>query len=450
VRETVVEKDTKQMTLFKDLFHKPVEIDFNGGEISSDAGLLFIAQHERKLGIVNHFCNSITDGRHPSYITHKITELTRQRVFQIIAGYSDGNDSDRLRKDPVFKMVCGELPKSGKDLASQPTFSRFENAPSRTDLYRMGLAIIDRYVASKKRAPKRITLDIDDTEDITHGHQQLSFFNAFHGDFCYMPIHVYDGDTGDLIMSVLRPGKRPSGKEIAMILKHIVSHIRKSWPKTNITVRGDGNYGVSDVLDFCESHHLQYVFGFTGYAPVLKKAKSFIREARIRYQKRHRLSRCYGEFSYKAQIWKKSRRVIVKAEHNEKGPNVRFVVTSLKRPCPKTVYKNIYCRRGKMELWIKEHKVHLESDRTSCSSFQANQFRLFLHSLAYQILHSFRMHNLEKTGFAKSQFNSIRLHLIKIGARILEKSTCVKVHLPSSFVYQDDIRIAYGYGCRSG
>jgi len=438
------------MTLFKDLFHKPVEIDFNGGEISSDAGLLFIAQHERKLGIVNHFCNSITDGRHPSYITHKITELTRQRVFQIIAGYSDGNDSDRLRKDPVFKMVCGELPKSGKDLASQPTFSRFENAPSRTDLYRMGLAIIDRYVASKKRAPKRITLDIDDTEDITHGHQQLSFFNAFHGDFCYMPIHVYDGDTGDLIMSVLRPGKRPSGKEIAMILKHIVSHIRKSWPKTNITVRGDGNYGVSDVLDFCESHHLQYVFGFTAYAPVLKKAKSFIREARIRYQKRHRLSRCYGEFSYKAQIWKKSRRVIVKAEHNEKGPNVRFVVTSLKRPCPKTVYKNIYCRRGKMELWIKEHKVHLESDRTSCSSFQANQFRLFLHSLAYQILHSFRMHNLEKTGFAKSQFNSIRLHLIKIGARILEKSTCVKVHLPSSFVYQDDIRIAYGYGCRSG
>jgi hypothetical protein len=159
-------------------------------------------------------------------------------------------------------------------------------------------------------------LDIDDTDDITHGNQQLSFFNAFHGDNCYMPIHVYDGDSGELIMSVLRPGKRPSGKEIAMILKHIVSRIRKAWPKIRIIVRGDGNYGVSDAMDFCESHNLQYIFGFTDYAPVLRKAKFWMREAKIHYNKRHRISKSYGEFQYRAKKWKQARRVIVKAEHS--------------------------------------------------------------------------------------------------------------------------------------
>jgi hypothetical protein len=445
-----MEKDTKQMVLFKDLFHKPVEIDFNGGNVSSDAGLLFISQYERKLGIIKHFCESIADRRHPSYITHQLTELMRQRVFQIIAGYPDGNDSDALRKDPVFKMVCGQMPKNGKDLASQPTFSRLENAPSQTDLYRMGQATVDGYVASKKSPPVQIILDIDDTDDITHGHQQLSFFNAFHGDYCYMPIHVYDGDSGDLIMSVLRPGKRPSGKEIAMILKHIIARIRKAWPKVRIIVRGDGSYGVSDVMDFCESHNLQYVFGFTGYAPVLRKAKSWMREAKIQYNKRHRPSKCYGEFPYRAKKWKQARRVIVKAEHNEKGSNTRFIITNMKRHCPKNLYKKIYCRRGKMELWIKEHKVHLQSDRTSCSSFHANQFRLFLHSLAYQIMHSYRVNALKATGFSKSQFDTIRLHLIKIGARILELSTRVKVHLPTSFAYQEDIRILYAECCGPG
>jgi hypothetical protein len=169
-----MEKDTKQMVLFKDLFQKPVEIDFNGGDISSDTGLLFISQYERKLGIIDHFCDSMIDRRHQSYITHQHIELMRQRVFQVIAGYPDGNDADALRKDPVFKMVCGHMPKNGKDLASQPTFSRLENAPSRTDLYRMAQAIVDGYVASKKNPPVKIILDIDDTDDITHGHQQLS------------------------------------------------------------------------------------------------------------------------------------------------------------------------------------------------------------------------------------------------------------------------------------
>jgi hypothetical protein len=445
-----MEKDTKQMVLFKDLFHKPVEIDFDGGNVSSDAGLLFISQYERKLGIIKHFCESLADRRHPSYITHELTELMRQRVFQIISGYPDGNDSDALRKDPVFKMVCGQMPKNGKDLASQPTFSRLENAPSRTDLYRMGQATLDGYVASKQSPPVQVILDIDDTDDITHGHQQLSLFNAFHGDYCYMPIHVYDGETGDLVMSVLRPGKRPSGKEISMILKRIVARIRKAWPKVHIIVRGDGNYGVSDVMDFCESHNLQYVFGFTGYAPVLRKAKYWVREAKIQYNKRHRMSKSYGEFPYRAKEWKQARRVIVKAEHSKKGPNTRFVVTSLKRQCPKNLYKKRYCPRGKMELYIKEHKVHLQSDRTSCSSFQANQFRLFMHSLAYRILHSYRVNVLKATGFAKSQFDTIRLHLIKIGARILELATRVKVHLPTSFAYQADIRILYAECCGPG
>lgn len=234
-------KFTKQLLLFKDISGKKVQADFDGGEISSDAGLLFLREVERQSGAIGCISGVLRDRRHPSYITHPLVELLKQRVFQIISGYEDANDCDGLRRDPIVKMACERLPLSEDDLGSQPTMCRFENAPSRTDLYRIGEAFVDMFIDSYKKAPRGIILDLDDTDDETHGHQQLPLFNAFHDMYCYMPMHIYEGKSGKLVAAILRPGKRPSGKEIVSILKRIVGKIRQAWPEVGIIIRGDSH-----------------------------------------------------------------------------------------------------------------------------------------------------------------------------------------------------------------
>jgi len=209
---------TKQLLLFKGISGKKIEADFNGGEISSDAGLLFLREVEERIGLISKMADSLRDRRHPGYVQHQLLELFRQRIFQIAGGYEDGNDSNELREDPIMKIACERLPE-GEPLASQPTISRFENSLSRTDLYRIAKVFLDVFIESYEEPPEALILDIDDTDDRTYGHQQLSLFNAYHGDYCYLPIHIYEGQSGRLITTVLRPGRRPSGKQIVSILK---------------------------------------------------------------------------------------------------------------------------------------------------------------------------------------------------------------------------------------
>lgn len=433
-------KFTKQLLLFKDISGKKIEADFDGGEVSSDAGLLFLREVEKRSGIIRRIANVFRDRRHPGYITHQLLELLKQRVFQIISGYEDGNDCDALRSDPILKIACERLPDSEKHLASQPTMCRLENAPSRTDLYRIGEALVDIFIDSYKRAPEGIILDLDDTDDETHGHQQLSLFNAFHDMYCYMPIHIYEGRSGKLITAILRPGKRPSGKEIVAILKRIVGKIRSAWPEVGIIIRGDSHYACPEVYDFCEKEELKYVFGLTPQNPMWEEAEELEEEAKKLYAFYKEPVKLFGEFQYQAKSWSEPLRVIYKAEHNHKGANTRFIVTNLEHSRRRFIYQNVYSGRGKMELFIKEHKRHLFSDRTSCTSFEANQFRLFLHSIAYVLLHKFRELHLRGTEFAKAQFDTIRVKLIKIAARVRQMKTRVKIHLPTSFPYKRQIQ----------
>jgi len=441
---------TKQLLLFKDISGKKIEADFDGGEVSSDAGLLFLRETEAKHGIIRRVANVLHDRRHQSYITHDLLELFSQRVFQIASGYEDANDCDDLRKDPIIKIACEKLPLSEEELSSQPTMCRFENAPSRTDLYRLGEALVDLFIDSYKRAPEGIILDLDDTDDETHGHQQLRLFNAFHDMFCYMPMHIYEGKSGKLITAILRPGKRPSGKEIVSILKRIVKKIRDAWPDVGIMIRGDSHYGAPEVYDFCEGEDLKYIFGLTPQNPMWKEAEELIEEAKKHHTFHKETIKLFGEFEYQAKSWSKPLRVIYKAEHNHRGPNTRFIVTNLEHSRRRFIYQTAYSGRGNMELYIKEHKNHLFSDRTSCTSFEANQFRLFLHSVAYVLMHSFRELHLRGTEFARAQFNTIRLKLIKIGARVRQMSTRVKVHLPSSFPLKEELEKIWLSCCGAG
>jgi len=429
-----MEKHTHQTMLFKEFLQKKVEVDFDGGEITSDAGLLFLRESETQTGIIDRVSNALTDKRNPSYIKHNLSQLLTQRVFQIAAGYEDGNDCNELRNDPIFKIACNK-----EDvLASQPTMCRFENSPSRSALYQIGRALVDTFIASYDKVPRGILIDIDDTADAVYGAQQQSLFNSFHDCHCYMPIHIYEGKSGKLISTILRPGKRPSGKEIVSILKRIIKQIRQSWPRVGILLRGDAHYSCPEVYDYCEENNIKYALGFKSYPTVVRQASGYMDKVREFYEQRGRAQKLYGEFIYQATSWSRANRIVVKAEYNSLGSNTRFIVTNLTHSRCRFIYEKIYCARGAMELMIKEHKSHLLSDRTSCSGFSANQFRLFMHSIAYILMHAFREKHLKNTALAKAQFDTIRLKLFKIGARVKYLTTKVKIHLPSAFALKDE------------
>jgi hypothetical protein len=429
-------QNTKQTMLFKAISHKKVVADFNGGDVSSDAGLLFLREMEKNTGIISRIANVLHDRRHPGYVKHALQQILRQRAYQIAAGYEDANDSDQLRHDPILKIACDQL---DAPLASQPTISRFENAFSRKNLYRIAEAFVEAFLDSYKKAPKGIILDLDDTDDPTYGHQQLSFFNAYHNSYCFMPLHIYEGKSGKLITTILRTGKRPSGKEIVMILKRIVRKIRRAWPTVGIIIRGDSHYGCPEVFDFCDEHNLKFVLGVTGRSPMLLKVQNLAEKAKELYLEKGQPVKLFTEFQYQADSWRAPQRIICKVEYNDKGSNIRFILTNLFNANIRMIYQTIYCGRGSMELMIKEHKNHLRSDKTSCSSFKANQFRLFLHSIAYVLLHAFREKCLKNTQFAKAQFDTIRLNVLKIGARVIQLATKIKIHLPTSNPYQDEL-----------
>jgi hypothetical protein len=438
VGETAMTEYTNQLMLFKELSDKKVLAAFDAGQASSDGGLLLLRELEARIGVISRVAGVIRDRRHPGYIEHSVEDLLKQRVFQIASGYEDGNDCDSLRDDPAMKIACEKLPDSEHVLASQPTMCRFENAPSRTDLYRIGAAISDAFIDSYLQAPKAIILDIDDTCDEIHGAQQLSLFNAYHDNYCFLPIHIYEGQSGKLVTAILRPGKRPNGKEVAMIFKRLIKKIKKAWPRVQIIIRGDSHYASPEIMDFCEENNIHFIFGLTPNKKTMATAQNIMGTALSLFQSSGKPIKLYSEFRYQAGTWSKARRVIVKAEHNHIGSNTRFIVTNIQQAWRKFLYEKLYCGRGMMELFIKEHKNHLASDRTSCSGFAANQFRLFLHSLAYILLHTLRTKYLIHTEWAHAQFNTIRNKLLKIGVEVRCLATRVKISMPSSYPYQKD------------
>jgi len=417
---------------------KKVIADFEGGIVTSDAGLLFLRETERRVGIIRRLSECIPDNRDERYIDHQMRELMTQRVMQIACGYEDADDSDSLRSDPVLKIACGRAPLSGKALGSQPTMSRLENTVSRTTLFRMGQTFVDNFLDSYRRAPEKIVIDVDDTDDPTHGAQQMSLFNAYYDEYCYMPLHIYEGYSGKLICTVLRPGKRPTGAEISAILERILIRIRRRWPKVRMVIRGDSHFSGPEIFDVCaRMRRVHFVVGLSNNRALAPLVEDAVQRVEAAYKQLGKKVKIFVEFPYQAQSWSQPQRVICKIEVSEQGRNVRFIVTDINGKGPQRMYDESYCGRGRMENFIKNHKNALHSDRTSCSRFEANMFRLYLHSAAYVLMHALNEKGLRGTSFAGSQFDTIILKVLKIGAQVIERLTNIRIHMPTSSPFKE-------------
>lgn len=420
---------------FPAIGRKKVSAAFDGGRLTSDGGVLLLAQAEREMRICARLAGCIADPRDPSRVIHPLGDILRARVLAICCGYEDADDLDALRDDPGFRLALGKLPGSGVGLASQPTMSRWENAPTTRELARMMQAMIGIYCASYPVPPKAVTLDIDDTCDIVHGYQQLSFWNGHHGERCFLPIHVYDTATGRPVAMLLRTGKTPSGAEAAGHIRRLVRHIRRHWPKTDITIRGDGHYGRPEVMAFCEAHGIDYVFGLPTNA-ALRADPTIVRVADACAVKRAEQDRVvlrhYAETRYGAKSWKCQRRVVARIEASTLGMDIRYVVTSLTGGTAEHIYDTLYCARGQAENLIKMHKTQLSSDRTSCRQANANQMRLILHTAAYWLMWRLRQAIPKTTALAASEFATLRLRLLKVAARVIETATRIRVAFASA------------------
>ena len=411
---------------------KKVSASFDGGAISSDGGLLLLREADRRLGLTRMLASCVEDRRDPSRISHAVEEMLLFRMMAIACGHEDADDCDALRDDPLFKLATGRLPESGAPLCSQPTMSRFENMPNKTGAARMTAMMVDLFCKSFAKQPAAITLDIDDTCDPVHGGQQLSLFNAHYDTHCFLPIHIYDVTSGKPVVVFLREGKTPSGKEVALVLKHLVRRIRKHWPTTRITFRGDSHYGRPEAMAWCEANGIGYIFGLAGNGVLHRQvyeAGDALKVARAE-QGTDKL-RGFTETRYAAASWATERRVIARFEATKQGFDARYIVTTLTGDA-QHLYDNVYCKRGQAENLIKMHKVQMASDRTSCQSAIANQVRLVLHTGAYWLMLALRNAIPATHELAKAEFDTLRLKLLKIGARIIETASRIRVHLASA------------------
>jgi hypothetical protein len=354
-------------------------------------------------------------------------------MLAIACGYEDGNDLDHLRSDPGFKLACGRLPDSGIDLCSQPTISRWENAPTRQEVAAMSYALIDIYCASHARPPREVTLDIDDTVDVAHGAQQLSLFNTHYGERCFLPMHVYEAATGRPVAVLLRSGKTPSGREVRGQIRRLVRRIRMHWPNTKLTIRGDSHYGRHEAMTWCEANGVDYIFGLGGNDALDRKVEGAADDVRVRWAEGEApVVRRYAETRYGAASWKCQRRVSARIEASGNGLDIRYVVTNIERGSAEWLYDTLYCERGQAENLIKLHKTQLASDRTSCRSPLANQVRLVLHTAAYWLLLMVRDAIPKPQALASAEFKTVRLRLIKIAARVIETATRVRIAFAAS------------------
>jgi len=407
---------------------KKVVAAFDGGRLTSDGGVMLLSAVEGELGVARRLASLIPDTRNPLLVTHSVEDVLRARMLAIACGYEDADDLDHLRTDPGFKLACGRLPDSGADLCSQPTVSRWENAPDLRAVIRMTYAMVDLYCASYRQPPRAVTLDIDDTVDVVHGHQQLALFNAHYDERCFQPIHVYDTATGRPVAVLLRPGKTPSGAEISHHLRRLVHRIRRHWPNTRLTVRGDGHYGRPEVMAWCEANDVSYILGLPGNRVLDGLVEPVADAVRVnRAINEADVVRRYTETRYGAKSWSCQRRVAVRIEATTKGLDIRYVVTNLTAGTAEWLYERLYCARGQVENLIKLHKTQLASDRTSCRDPLANQVRLVLHTGAYWLMLTLRDAIPRPQPLARAEFTTLRLRLLKVAARVIETASRVRI-----------------------
>ena len=449
---------TTQCLLFPGIFRKPVVAQFDQREGSSDGGALLLKAADQHYRLVAELTACLRDQRQGGKVDHTLRDLVAQRVFSIACGYPDANDAALLASDPIHKLLLDRPPIEGRDLASQPTVSRFENAVGVKELYRMGetlaRSVIRRHAKRLRRRVYRVTIDLDPTDDPTHGAQQLSFFNGHYDTWCYLPVMGFISFNEEaeqyLCAAVLRPGNAPAAVGAVGLLRRLIHIIRGRFPGVTIRVRLDGGFANPAVLEFLDAQtKLEYVVAMAKNAVLKRVAAPGIRRARQLSKSSGKTEHIYGETEYAARKWPYRRRVVIKAEvvrAPDKDPkdNPRFVITNMKQS-PQWIYERVYCQRGDIENRIKE--LHdLEIDRTSCTSFWANQFRVLLTAAAYVLMQELRL-QAAGTACARAQVRTLRERLLKLGARVMGSVRRFVIHLPAAFPFLPAFRVV---ACRLG
>jgi hypothetical protein len=424
-------QSTRQAVRFGTRVGLPLEAAFDAGRLTSDGGLPWVSEADRALGLCEALAACIPEWRQ-RVVRHSLATLVRPRVYQIACGYEDQDDATTLRTDPLLKLVCGRQPVSGAALASQPTLSRLENAVDRHAIETLAAAIVEVYVRERGRAgpPARLLLDLDGTDDPAHGEQEGARYHGYYRQHMYHPLLVFDGETGQLITAILRPGNAHASRFVVLVLRRLLRRFRAAWPTVTLEIRADSGFAVPRLYRWCEANAVTYTIGLIPNPTVERLAAPLLAEARARSAEQDGLKiRLAAEDRYQAKSWPHARRVVFKAEILAKGPNTRFVVTT-RDDEPLALY-DFYVDRGDAENRIKDLKNALAGDRLSDHRFWANAFRLLLHAAAFWLLDTLRRW-LASTDAAAYQFDTLRLRLLKIGGRVRELADSVRLSLASS------------------
>ena len=452
-----------QTVLFPDLFNKPLVATFDRSHASSDGGAIVLKAAEARYGLIDGFARCLVDDREPGKVRHPLKDLLAQRIYGLACGHPDANDAARLAADPIHKLLLGRDPIDGDSLASQPTISRFENQVGSQALYAMGrdLAanVIDRHRQRLHGRARRITIDLDPTDDPTHGAQQLTFFNGHYDSWCYLPLLAFvtfnDEVEQYLCAAILRPGNAPATRGARGTLIRLIDMLRVAFPRARFLVRLDGGFATPEILDRLDAEpRLGYVVAMGEHAVLTRVAAPAMVTARAESETSGQTAHVYTEAHYAARTWPHARRVVIKAEvvrlsGREPRDNPRFVITNL-RQTPRFVYERVYCARGDIENRIKELHDGLQIGRTSCCRFWANQLRVLLTAAAYVLMQELRL-RAARTACARTQVTGLRDRLLTLGVHVVVSVRRIVLHLPTSTPDLHAWRhIALALGARTG
>jgi len=421
--------------LFSSLGSKKICADFNGGSLTSDAGALLLREMDKRLGLIDAINRCVPDPRNQFFIAHQQRTMLAQRIFGIALGYEDLNDHQSLRDDPLLQIVTERgVTKDGLPLASPPTLCRLENRIDRKSLADIAEVFVETFIASFTEQPKELLLDFDATDDPVHGNQEKRFFHGYYDNYCFLPLYVFCNSS--LLVAYLRPSDIDASMHSRAILKLLVKRFRQQWPNVRIIIRCDSGFCRWRLMRWCDRNDVGYIVGLGRNAVLERISQPWTDISKTRFEQMQQKQRVFGEFLYAADTWDKQRRVIVKAEHLQQGENTRFIVTNLTGD-PQELYDKLYCQRGQAENRIKEQQLGLFADRTSCHDFVANQFRVLLSAAAYILVDTLRREGLSATELATAQVDTIRLKLLKIGARIVCSVRRIVLHLAGGYPYKE-------------
>jgi hypothetical protein len=422
-------KCSTQQDLFPALKSRKIDFNFNGGDITSDAGSLLLRQVDSRIGLTRDLSKALTDDRRKKSCDHSLQELLKQRIYGLALGYEDLNDHKTLRHDLALQTAL----ERDETLASAPTLCRLENTADREMALVISKLLVEKFISSFKEVPKRLVLDFDATDDRIHGQQVGRFFHGYYRSYCFLPLYVFCGSQ--LLVSYLRPSRRGAARHAWAILRLLVERLRKEWPGVKIIIRGDSGYCKWRMMQWCDSHGAGYIIGLAKNSRINAEAAPLIEKAERLFNETEVKQRLFTSVMYAAKPWDKERRVIVKAEHSSMGSNPRYVVTNLPGD-PQKLYDRDYCKRGDMENRIKEQQLDMFSDRTSCHNWWPNQLRMMLSGLAYVLVETIRRTALKGTAMANAQCGTIRLKLLKIGCVIIHNTRRIRFHASSAYPYQ--------------